>query len=218
MTSSLTRPAEAARPAPRRAPVSPSGAVLVAGPLLVLASELVAPRQPGGLTGAEQAAWVTAHADRLLWSYLLGLLAAGFLAAGFTVVAARVTARGRVPARIGAALGVAGSVGLAGHMADSLRIRDLLLADPAVVDAVVRTESGIAGAATILPLILGTTLGLILVAVAAARARWTGRWVVVTAVLALVADFAPTSYNAVLFSLLATVTMAALAVGMLRRG
>lgn len=191
----------------------PWGLLLVAtgGPLLILASELVRPRHPDELSAAEEASWLTTYSTELLWSYLLGLVAAAFLSAGFVLLGSRFRGRGRLPGRVGAVLGVAGAAGLAGHKADSLRIRDLILADPRAAEVVQETEFGVAGVATVFPVIFGVTLGLVLLAVAGARAGWVGWWAVVVAVLALVGDFSESAFNTVFFVVLAIPVMAALA-------
>jgi len=68
----------------------------------------------------------------------------------------------------------------------------------------------------VLPLIVGVTLGLILLAVSAARAGWVRGWVVGVAVLALLADFSPTSWNTVIFAALASVVVGAVTAGLRR--
>jgi len=213
-TQQIDQPTEStARPAGGRG----TSLVLLAGPLLVVASELVAPRWPDGLSAAQDAAFVTDHGDRLMWSWLVGLAAAGFLAAGFVLVATRLDARGRIAGRVAAVLGVTGATGLAAHMATELFMRDLVLADPAAASVLAGAEDGLALIVQILMLVFGTTLGLIALAVGVTRAGLVGRWVVPVAVLALVADFSPTGWSTTLFGLLMAVVMAGAARGLASR-
>lgn len=192
-----------------RSPLTVS--LIVGGPLLVVLSELVAPRQPGDLSPAADAAFVIGSSDRFLWSFLIGLVAAAVLAGGFVYVATQIRGRGAVVGRVAAVLGVAGAVGLGGHMATGLLVRDLYLQDAGLASVVSDVEFGVAAVATVFPVILGLTLGPILLAVAAFRAGWVGWWVIVVAVLAFVADWSPTNYNTVLFGVLATVVFGAIA-------
>lgn len=194
-----------------------AAAVALSGPLLVLASELVAPRQPDGMSPAEATAWVVEHSGRVGASYLVGLLAAAAMGATFVLLGTQAQARGRRPGRAAAVLGALGAVGLASHMAIELFIRDLLLANPQAATAVDEAaNSGLAAVASILPLIVGITVGLVLLAVSALRAGWVRGWVVGLAVLALVADFAPTSWNTVIFAALASVVVGAVTTGLRR--
>ena len=194
-----------------------AAAVAMSGPLLVLASELIAPRQPDGLSPAEGAAWVTEHSGRFAASLLVGLAAAAALGAMFVLLGTRAQGRGRRPGRAAAVLGALGAVGLASHMAIELFIRDLLLENPEAAGAVdAAANNGLAAVASILPLILGVTIGLILLAVSAYRAGWVRGWVVGAAVLALLADFSPTSWNTVLFAALASVVVGAVTTGLRR--
>lgn len=202
--------------APRRLSRA-AAAVALSAPLLVLTSELIAPRQPDGMTAAETAAWVTEHSGRLAASLLVGLVAAAALGAMFVLLGTRAQERGRRPGRVAAALGSFGGVGLAAHMAIELFIRDLVLADPGTATAVDEAaNNGVAAIASVVPLVLGVTVGLILLAVSALRAGWVRGWVVGVAVLALVADFSPTSWNTVLFAALASVVVGAVIAGLRR--
>lgn len=77
-------------------------------------------------------------------------------------------------------------------MAIELFIRDLVLADPGTAATIDEAaNNGVAAIASVLPLVLGVTVGLILLALSAFRAGWVRGWVVGVAVLALVADFSP---------------------------
>lgn len=190
-----------ARPTPSRA----AAAVVIAAPLLVLASELVAPREPADESPAADATFLLDHADRFVVSWGIGLLAAAALAAAYLLVVRHLDGRGRTPARVAAVLGVIGAVGLAGHMAVSLAVRDILVADPSAAAAADDAFNGLSAVLTILPVIVGLNLAVLLLSIAVHRAGWAGRWVIVAGALALLADFGPTSYN--------TVAHAALALG-----
>ena len=186
-----------------------AAAVLVlAAPLGLLVSELVAPRETSDLSEAEDLAFLLANDGRLTASWLLGLVVAGLLATAYVLVTSRIRGRGRVVGRVAGVLGVAGAVGLAGHYAISLAMLDVAR-DGASAGTVAAMEDGTGAVATVLPVIVGANLAVILLAVAATRAGWTPRWVVGVAVLALVADFSPTSYNTVLHALCATVVLGA---------
>lgn len=179
----------------------PHPLVVTSGLALVLVSELVAPRMPDGLSAQESAALVIGHSDRFLWSYLIGLLAAAGLVAMFLLVGTSVRGRGAALARVSTVLGTFGGIGLAGHMAGALLARDLLLADAGAAGLVDEAaNSGMGTVATLLPLVVGLDLGFVLLVAALARAGRLPAWTVVVAVLALVADFSPTSWNTVIFS------------------
>jgi hypothetical protein len=174
--------------------------VVVAAPVLLLASELLAPRETSDLSAEEDLAFLLAHESRLAASWVLGLVVAGLLAAAYVLLVSRIRGRGSVVGRVAGVLGVAGAVGLAGHYAISLAMLDL-------------AQDATSAFLTVLPVIVGANLGIILLAVAVVRAGWAPRWVIAAGVLALVADFAPTTYNTVLHAVLAIAVFAAAAVG-----
>lgn len=189
------------------APLSAAAAALVlSGPLLVLVSELIAPREPGDATADEYLDFLLGHQDRLTLGWLTGLLASAALAAGYVVVASRFTDRGRVVGRIAAALGVLGAIGLAGHCAVSLAAMDLAQ-DGGTAAAIDVLSDNTAAFATILPVIIGLNLGILLLSVAIARAGWAPRWVIVLGVLALLSDFLVSGYNTVLHAVFATAVL-----------
>lgn len=192
-TAAIDVPRASSRPLPARS------LVLLAGPVLVLASELAAPRQPDGMSAKREAAFLLAHQERFLVSGLLGLVSAAALAAGFTLVGLVLRDRGRWPARVSAVLGLLGAIGLAAHQTLTLAGRDILLDDATAYPATNASANGAGAVVTILALILGLNLAVVLLGVAARRARIAGGWVVAAGVLALVADFSPTSYNTVLW-------------------
>lgn len=179
-----------------------AAAIVIAAPLLVLVSELVAPRETPDQSAAEDAKFMLDHADRLAASWGIGLLAAAALAAAYLLLVHRFDGRG-TPARVAAVLGVLGSIGLAGHMAVSLAVRDILLADPSAVAAAEDAFSGLSAVLTIIPVIVGLNIAVLLLSIAMYRAGWAGWWVIVVGALALVADFGPTSYNTVAHAVLA---------------
>lgn len=128
------------------------------------------------------------------------------------LIATRIQGRGRIVARVSAVLGVAGAIGLAGHSAASLLVRDLLLQDVSLAGVIDEAEFGIAAMSSVFPVIFGLNLGIVLLAVATTRAGWTTWPLVVVAVLALVADFSPTNWNTVLHAALASVVLGVIAV------
>jgi hypothetical protein len=186
--------------------------VVVAAPVLLLASELLAPRETSDLSAEEDLAFLLAHESRLAASWVLGLVVAGLLAAAYVLLVSRIRGRGSVVGRVAGVLGVAGAVGLAGHYAISLAMLDLAQAG-ASASLVAGLEDATSAFLTVLPVIVGANLGIILLAVAVVRAGWAPRWVIAAGVLALVADFAPTTYNTVLHAVLAIAVFAAAAVG-----
>lgn len=190
-----------ARPQSRTSPVTPgspaAATVVIGGPLLVLASELIAAREPADQSAAADAAFLLDHADRFAASWAVGLLAAALLGAGYVIAAHHIRGRGGVVARAAAVLGAVGAAGLAGHMAVSLAVRDLLVADPGASQAADDAFNGLSSLVTVLPVIVGLNLAVLLLSVAAFRAGWAGWWVVAAGALALVADFGPTAYNTV---------------------
>ncbi len=192
--------------------------LLVAGPLLVLVSELVAPREPEKLSEDEGIRFLIANADRLTASWVLGMLAAAVLAAAYVVIASRMGGRGRVVGRVAAVLGTTGAIGLAGHYAASLVTLDVALHDSTLVGAVEAAEDGRAALTTIPLVVLGLNLAVVLVCVAAVRAGWVPTWVIALGVLAMVGDFSPTNYNTILHAVFASVAFLFIASGTSVRG
>ena len=207
MTATLTPPVEAA---PALGPVART--LVVAAPVLLLVSELVAPRETSDLSAEQDLAFLLAHQSRFLASWTLGLVVAGLLATAYVLLVSRLRGRGSLVGRAAGVLGVAGAVGLAGHYAISLAMLDLAQAG-ASASLVAGLEDATSAFVTVLPVIVGANLGVVLLAVAVVRAGWAPRWVVAAGVLALVGDFSPTSYNTVLHAVLAIAVFAAAAVG-----
>ncbi len=193
--------------------LSVRAAALVAAPLLVLASELAAPREPDGLSDRAEAAFLVDHSQRLLVSGLFGLLAGTAQTAAFLVVALTPWERGRSALRVAAFPGIAGGVGLVMHMTALLAGRDILLDDPASYATVHALDSGTNTLIALLALVVGINLAMIVLAAGAKRAGLAGWWVVAAAVLGLVADFWDTSYNTIGWSLFATAVMVPVARG-----
>ncbi len=183
-------------------------AIAIAAPVVLLASELVAPRSPDGLSDKQDLAWLLEHHQRLQLSWLIGLVAAALFAAAFVLVADRLRGRGRTLARIAGALGLTGAIGLAGHMAISLATRDIGLDDPSAVRAVASAEDGLGAVATVAPVIIGLDLAIVLISIAAVMAGLAPRWAIVLGVGAFAADWSPTSWNTVLAAVLITVLFA----------
>src|SRR5947207_3170342 len=97
------------RIAPAIRPLSVAGvALLLAGPLLELTSELIAPREPEGLSDSGDVQFLLDHARQLTTSWVVGIFAAAALAAAYVVVADRLVGRGRIVGTVAAALGVLG--------------------------------------------------------------------------------------------------------------
>ena len=193
-----------------------TGAVIVAGPLLTLVSELIAPREPEGKSDAEEVRFLVDNADRLTFSWIIGLVAAAALAAGYVLIASRLAGRGRIVGRVAATLGVLGAIGLAGHYAVSLATLDVALEDSTLTAAVAAAEDGRAAVATIPLVVLGLNLAIMLICVAAYRARLVPGWVIGLGVLAFLGDFSPTNYNTVLHATFATVAFAMISAGIRR--
>jgi hypothetical protein len=182
--------------------------LVVAAPVLELISELVAPREPGGLDDAGTVAFLRDNAGRLTASWLIGLLAAAAIGTAYVVIACRLTGRGRIVGRVAAVLGVLGAGGLAAHMGISLGALDLALSDPGLGGAIDTLDGGRAALATIPTVVLGLNLAIVLVSVAGARAGWIPRWGILLGVAALVGDFSPTSYNTVIHACFAAALFA----------
>ncbi len=203
-------------------PVSAAGlartGLVLAGPALLLASELAAVRWPGGLSPREQGAFLLAHVDRFTLSYLLGMLAAAGLVGGYVVAAGALTGRGAGLARAAAVAGVLGSLGLVGHMTLGLAKRDLLVADPSAWAAAEDADGGLAAVVTLVPTILGPELGIVLLGFALWRGRWAGRGVAAVAVVAVLADLSGTSYNTVIYAVCALAVFGVVARGLAGQG
>lgn len=205
------------RSAPTVHPLSVAGVILLlAGPLLELTSELIAPREPEGLSDAADVRFLLDHSTRLTTSWVVGIFAAAALAAAYVVVAQRLVGRGRRVGTVAASLGVLGAVGLAGHVAVSLASLDVANEDGSLFAAVHAMESGRAALATFPFVVFGLNLAIILISVAAARAGLAPRWVIVLGVLAFLGDFSPTNYNTVIHAVFATLVFAFIASGLRR--
>ncbi len=197
---------------PGRRPSRAVGALLVAGPLLVGASELVEPRFPDGVGATAEAAFLHEHAGRFTLGSLVGILAGAVLVVGFTLVAARLAGEGRGSRllRAGGVLGAVGGVGVSMHHTLTLAIVEVLGAGvPAAT--VSSVGEGPSAAVSILALLVGMTLGLLLVAGGAVRSGRGGWWILALAVVAVVADFSPSSWNTVGWAALALPVVAVLA-------
>jgi hypothetical protein len=215
MTGLTTTPARGSTTpaAPGLGPVA--AALVVAAPVTLLVSELTAPRETSDLSEAQDLAFLLGNDDRLTASWLVGLVVAGLLATAYVLVVSGLRDRGRVVGRVAGVLGVAGAVGLAGHYAISLASLDLAQHGGSA-QLVATLEDGTGAVATVLPVILGANLGIVLLSTAVVRAGWAPRWMVGVGLLALVADFSPTSWNTVLHAVCATVVMAGTVIGMRR--
>jgi len=178
--------------------------LIVAAPLLVLVSELIAPREPEGKTPAQEVGFLVDNADRLTASWVLGMVAATALVAAYAVLAVRLTTRGRVVGRVAATLGALGGAGLAAHYGAQLAVLDVALHDSGLASAIDAAEGGRAALATIPPVVLGLNLAVILISVAAYRAGWVPAWGIALGVAAFLGDFSPTSYNTVIHAAFAS--------------
>lgn len=191
--------------------------LLLAGPLLNLASELIAPREPEGKSEAQEVDFLLANADRFTASWVVGLVAAAALATAYVLTAGRIDGRGRRIAAVAAVLGVLGAVGLAGHYASMLTTLDIALHDSSLSSAVAAAEEGRAAMATLPLVILGLNLAVVLVCVAAFRARLVPGWVIAVGALAFLADWSPTSWNTVMHAAFAATAFAFIALGLRAR-
>lgn len=183
-------------------------ALIVAGPVLELVSELIAPREPGGMSKAEDVDFLVDNATRLTASWVLGLAAAAALVTVYVLLADRLSGRGRVVGRVAAVLGALGGAGLAAHYGAQLAMLDVALHDSSLASAIEATQDGRAAVATIPLVVLGLNLAVILISVAAFRAGWIPGWGIAIGVAAFLGDFSPTNYNTVLHALFATVLFA----------
>lgn len=205
------------RSAPSVRALSATGAaLLLAGPLLEMTSELIAPREPEGLSEAGDVRFLLEHASRLTASWVVGTFAAAALAAAYVVVAQHLPGRGRIVGAVAATLGVLGAVGLGGHMAVSLASLDVASEDGTLSAAVHAMESSRAAFATFPSVVFGLNLAIILISIAAARAGKIPRWVIALGVLAFLGDFSPTNYNTVIHAAFATLVFGLIASGLRR--
>lgn len=178
------------------------------GPLLLVASELVAPRRPGDLDAAGEAAFTLAHTGRLTVSSVVAVLAAAVLAAAFARLPRLLPGRGRGLARASAGLGVLGSAGLAAYHGAALLALDVLRVDAAAAPAVdTAFGEGVVGLVTLLPVIVLVPLAVLLAAGAARRGRAAGWWVVAVAVVAVVVDYSGLGLATAGFAVLAAVVL-----------
>lgn len=187
-------------------------ALIAAAPLVALVGELVAPREPENLSTAQDAAFLLNHDGQFMASWLVSLVGAALIAVAYVLIADRITGHGRISARVAAVLGVAGSIGLAGHMAISLAVRDIALADSSSLTAINAAQDGTGSMTLLPPLIIGLNIGIIVLAVAAFRAGLVPWWLILVAFLALVGDMSPTNYNTAIHNLFATVVFGFIAV------
>jgi hypothetical protein len=190
-----------------------AAALVVSAPLLVLLSELVAPREPGGQSAADYARFLVDHSGRFTISWVLGMLAGAALATAYVVLSTRLTGRGRIVGRVAAALGVLGAVALAVHEGVMLAGLDLVLADAESGKALDIMDNGRLAVATIPPVVLGLNLAVVLISIAAVRAGWAPRWAIALGVAALIGDFSPTNFNTVIHACFATALFAVIVRG-----
>ncbi|WP_299052716.1 hypothetical protein [uncultured Nocardioides sp.] len=171
---------------------------VLTGPALLLTSELLAPRFPAGLDTAGEGAFLLAHQGRFTAASLLGSLAGVLLAVSVVLVAARTPGRGRRPLWVAAGCAVLGGAGLTMHHATTLGGLDAL-AGGATPESLVPMAEGPGAAASILGLVVGTTLVAVLLAVAARRSRRTGWWPLAVAVLGVAANLSGFAWGTVAF-------------------
>ena len=216
MTAISSPPAEATTEVNRRIS-RPGVALLASGPLLIFISELVSPPWPDGADAATQASFVLANADRLLPSHLLSLIGGALLAAAFVRAPGLLLSRGRTLARIAAWIGAAGATGLVAYQGSSILVLNALQADVAVANGVHQAfMTGFVFPLLMVPVIIGVPVGILLLAIAALRARLVRVWVVIVAGVALLSDYAPPPFDIGAFSALAAVVLAAIGLGALR--
>ena len=205
-----TTPADHAT-ALRHRPTTPGGQVVLqaVGPLLLMASELIAPRRPGDLDAAGEAAFTLAHTGRLTISSVVAVLAAAALVTAFVRLPRLLQTRGRGLALAAATAGAVGATGLAAYHGAALLALDVLRADPTTATAVdAAFTQGVVGPVTLLPVILLVPLAVLLAAGAARRGRAAGWWVVVVGVVAVGFDYSGLSLATAGFAALAAVVLA----------
>lgn len=129
------------------------------------------------------------HSGAVVASAAFELLAAALAPVAVLWLVQVVHDRGRVLANIGGVLGIAGSVGMALIGIHQLFIAALADADPTHGTAVLNRLDHLAGPAV--ALFSGVPIALVLLAIAAHRARLVRAWVLIAAGLFFVADFTP---------------------------
>lgn len=174
------------------------GSTLILAPVLVIASEVVAPTLSGD--GAASLAVLETHLTSFrLWVWG-GLAAAAVLVpAVFTLVR---LARGRALTVVGACLSVVGIVGYAAHQALFLPMPTLLAGDRSEMAALYERqgETAESGILIFLVFLVPLFLGLTLLGISAYRAGNAPLWPAVTLALAFVPGFLPLPFDAGLVS------------------
>ncbi|GII55177.1 hypothetical protein Pth03_35660 [Planotetraspora thailandica] len=172
---------------------------LVAAPTLALISELIEPRDEPA-TAAAELELIAANSTAYLLADLLAFAAFALFAVGVIGLVGTVRERGRLAARIGGTMTVIGALAMVSHSMVLLATRDIALIgdSAAMAPANEAMSEGLAAALQLFMLLLGFDLGLTVLTIALWRARLLPAWLAPAGLLALVADFSPTSYNAVL--------------------
>ncbi|GII33330.1 hypothetical protein [Planotetraspora mira] len=172
---------------------------LVAAPTLALVSELIEPRDEPA-TAAAELELIAANSTAYLLADVLAFVAFALFAVGVIGLVGTVRERGRLAARIGGTMTVIGALAMVSHSMVLLASRDIaLIGDAAAVaPANEAMSNGLAATLQLSMLLFGFDLGLTVLTIALWRARLLPVWLAPAGFLALVADFSPTSYNAVL--------------------
>ncbi|MGW1540024.1 hypothetical protein ACWCPM_07120 [Streptomyces sp. NPDC002309] len=196
-----------------------SYAALAAAPLFGLVSELVVPRDTT-TTAQDEIRFIAAHAGGFLAADLLAFTGAALFVLGLVGLVPAVSGRGRTAVRIGGAMAITGSLALVAHPFLLLAIRDLATADNLAVAASANDtiSDGVAAMIILAARLLAFDLGLVVLAIGLWRAGALPVWLAPAGFLALVADFSPSSYNAVLMYLVLGATFTVMAVRARRLG
>jgi hypothetical protein len=185
---------------------------LVAAPALALISEFIEPREEPA-TAAAELELIAANSTAYLIADLLTFVAFALFAVGVIGLVGMVRERGRLAARIGGTMTVIGALAMLSHSMVLLATRDIaLVGDPAAMaPANEAMSNGLAATLQLSMLLFGFDLGLTVLAVVLWRAGLIPGWLAPAGFLALVADFSPTSYNAVLMYVVLLVAFGLLA-------
>ncbi|GAA4560790.1 hypothetical protein [Planotetraspora kaengkrachanensis] len=185
---------------------------LVAAPVIALVAEFIEPRDEPADAAAELAL-IAGKSTPYLIADLLSYVAFALFAVGVIGLVGMVRERGRLAARIGGTMTVIGALAMLSHSMVLLATRDIaLIGDPAAMAPANEAMSdGLAATLQLFMLLFGFDLGLTVLVVALWRARLLPGWLAPAGFLALVADFSPTSYNAVIMYVVLIVVFGVLA-------
>lgn len=150
---------------------------------------------------AEQVRHAAGHLPQLQLTFLFELLAAGLMIAATMTIVGAVRGRGSAVANAGAVLGTLGGVGLSLIAMAHLYLYAIIASGTGDAAAILAARDGAAGA--LVPLFFAAPLAVVVLAVAAVRARLVLWPVLVISGVFLVLEFVPVLPGGELFPLLA---------------